>query len=89
MENENSLTADERDAVRKLAKERGDTEAAKVLGISVDSLLRVVAERDLRRGTLYLLRSKLEEMKLVRKRSAATAPGVAAIERARSEPLPK
>lgn len=34
-----------------------------MLGVSIDSLLRVLADRPIRRGTAHLLRSKLTEMK--------------------------
>jgi hypothetical protein len=50
----------ERAAVKTLAQKFGDGAAAKTLGISVNSLLRVVTNRTLRRGTLRLLREKLE-----------------------------
>lgn len=57
------LTSEERETVRALADERGDQQAAKDLGLSIDSLLRVLADRPIRRGTMHLLRSNLREIK--------------------------
>lgn len=58
-------TNEERAAVRRVADARGDHQAAKDLGLSVDSLLRVLADRPIRRGTLHMLRENLRQIKKV------------------------
>jgi hypothetical protein len=58
------LTVDEREIVKKFSKKLGDGAAARELGITVNSLLRIVAGRQVRRGTLHLLRTKLKEIAL-------------------------
>lgn len=54
-----TATAEERAAARKLADAHGDRRAAEMLGLSVDSFLRVLAQRPTRRGTVFALRAGL------------------------------
>lgn len=50
----------ERAAVGRLCAEIGPVRAAKQLGISRDSLLRVLAKQPIRRGTVLVLRQALK-----------------------------
>jgi hypothetical protein len=45
--------------VRKLADTRGEVEAAKKLGVSTTAMLRLLAGREVRRGTLALIREAI------------------------------
>ena len=54
-------------AVTKLVDAQGDQKAAKTLGVSVGSLLRVLARRGMQRGTVVLIQQSLQKLGLVQK----------------------
>jgi hypothetical protein len=56
------ITSEERIKVRNLVETWGEAKVVHEFGVNVESLLRVLADMNIRRGTLVLVRQGIEKM---------------------------
>jgi len=60
-----NLTTEERNTIRKIFEELGELQTIKYLGVGTESILRVLADLPIRRGTTMVLREALRKKRKV------------------------